>query len=151
MGNAYVTHKHEASTTHYDLRLEIDGKLASWAVPKGPSLDPSQKRLAIPTDDHPLDYKDYEGTIPEGQYGAGTVMAWDRGTHSDLEGSREEGHLTFTLHGEKLKGRWALHRFRGKNWLLIKKDDEHADRNKDILKQDRSAKTGKTMEEIRGT
>ena len=149
MRNIDVIHKHDASTTHYDLRLEIDGTLASWAVPKGPSLDPSQKRLAIPTDDHALEYKDFEGVIPEGQYGAGTVMVWDKGTHENLKGSREEGHLVFTLNGEKLKGRWTLHRFRGENWLLIKKQDDHADKHQDVLQRDTSAKTGRTMSEIK--
>jgi bifunctional non-homologous end joining protein LigD len=137
----FVVQEHDASRLHYDFRLEVDGALASWAVPKEPSMDPAQKRLAVHVEDHPLDYANFEGTIPEGHYGAGTVSIWDRGTYENLletkpvpQGMREaieQGHLEIVLHGNKLKGRFALIRMRGKgrgkeNWLLIKMKDEQA-------------------------
>jgi bifunctional non-homologous end joining protein LigD len=135
----FVIQEHHASRLHYDFRLELDGALASWAVPKEPSMDPTQKRLAVHVEDHPLDYATFEGTIPEGHYGAGTVSIWDRGTYENLlenklvpQGMREaieHGHVEILLHGKKLKGRFALIRMRGKgrgkeNWLLIKMKDE---------------------------
>src|SRR5580658_2979617 len=107
---SYVIQKHAARRLHYDFRLELDGTLKSWAVPKGPSLDPAQKRLAIQVEDHPLEYADFEGTIPAGEYGGGTVMVWDRGTwipEGDAEADYRAGRLKFTLDGQKLKGSWA--------------------------------------------
>src|SRR6056297_2029127 len=138
-GKTYVIQKHDASRLHYDFRLELDGVLKSWAVTKGPSLDPSEKRLAVMVEDHPLDYGDFEGVIPEG-YGAGTVMLWDEGTWEPQEDPREglaEGELKFVLHGKRLKGGFALVRMKGKssggkeNWLLIKERDDQADEETD--------------------
>ncbi len=114
---AFLIQKHDASHLHYDFRLELDGVLKSWAVPKGPDLDPAQKRLAMQVEDHPLEYGNFEGTIPKGQYGGGTVMLWDRGTWEPIGDAREglhEGHLKFILHGEKLRGRWMLVRRGGR-------------------------------------
>jgi bifunctional non-homologous end joining protein LigD len=158
----YVIHKHGASQLHYDLRLELDGVLKSWAVPKGPSLEPSDKRLAMMVDDHELDYRDFEGVIADG-YGAGTVMIWDEGLfvalhHSDREGSEEafrsglqRGQFTFIVAGEKLKGEFALIRFPRageKAWLLVKKRDEYASKE-DATANDRSARSDRSMDEIR--
>ena len=126
--------KHDATRLHYDLRLEFDGVFKSWAVTRGPSLDPHDKRLAVEVEDHPLDYGDFEGTIPEGQYGGGTVQLWDRGSweSDDPEKGFKKGDLKFTLDGDKLHGSWVLVRMRhdrngGKrtNWLLIKHRDEY--------------------------
>ena len=131
-GLSFVVQKHAASRLHYDFRLELDGVLKSWAVPKGPSLDPADKRLAVHVEDHPLEYGGFEGTIPEGEYGGGTVMLWDRGTwqpDGDAEEGLKKGHLKFTLMGSRLKGKWALVQMHGdrggdgKNWLLIKEHD----------------------------
>lgn len=155
----FVIQKHDASRLHYDLRLELDGVFKSWAVTKGPSLDPHDKRLAVEVEDHPLDYGDFEGTIPEGQYGGGTVMLWDRGTweSDDPEAGFKKGDLKFTLHGEKLHGSWVLVRMRndrtgGKrtNWLLIKHRDEYVREgaDNDILDQDKSVASGRAMEQI---
>jgi bifunctional non-homologous end joining protein LigD len=155
----FVIQKHAATRLHYDLRLEFDGVFKSWAVTRGPSLDPHDKRLAVEVEDHPLDYGDFEGTIPKGQYGGGTVQLWDRGTwHSDdPEKGFKKGDLKFTLDGDKLHGSWVLVRMRhdrngsGRtNWLLIKHRDEFAkegDAN-DILDEDRSVASGRSMEEI---
>jgi bifunctional non-homologous end joining protein LigD len=135
LGRLYTIHKHAAQRPHYDLRLELDGLLLSWAVTKGPSLNPTEKRLAVRTEDHPVDYAMFEGRIPEGNYGAGTVLLWDKGeweSIGDPNAGAHRGKLVFCLHGERLKGRWALVRFRGsdpkkrKNWLLIKQRDEAA-------------------------
>lgn len=140
----FVVQKHYASRLHYDLRLELDGVLKSWAVPKGPSLDPADKHLAVMVEDHPYDYRDFSGIIPEGNYGAGKVEIWDEGTYNSLnaedrEGSQEEvraglkkGHITIIMNGKKLKGEFALIKLKnakGNNWLLIKKNDEHAVRD----------------------
>lgn len=159
----FVIQEHAASTHHFDFRLEVDGALASWAVPKGPSTDPRVKRLAVPTEDHPLDYADFEGVIPEGEYGGGTVLVWDRGAYDNLtekdgepvpmaEAIRE-GHVAFRLHGQKLQGGWALHRTGSgsdANWLLIKMRDEAADaRRRPTSTQPRSVKSGRTLAEIR--
>jgi bifunctional non-homologous end joining protein LigD len=160
----FVIHKHWASHLHYDLRLEAGGVLKSWAVPKGPSLNPADKHLAVMVEDHPLDYISFEGVIPEGNYGAGTVMIWDQGTYCtidtcDREAEEEEmramlakGHISFILNGQKLHGRWNLvkmARSREENaWLLMKADDEFATTD-DVTQEDRSAASGRTMEEIR--
>ncbi len=158
-GNAYVIQKHAARRMHYDFRLELDGVLKSWAVPEGPSLIAGKKRLAVEVEDHPLDYGDFEGVIPTGEYGAGTVMVWDRGTWTpefDPEAGYKKGHLRFRLEGSKLKGGWHLVRMARKprekqdSWLLFKSDDDAArpESAVDVLALDRSAATGRTMEEI---
>jgi bifunctional non-homologous end joining protein LigD len=157
----FVVQKHQATSLHYDFRLEIGGVLVSWAVPKGPSLNPAHKRLAIQTEDHPIEYANFEGVIPEGQYGAGTVMVWDRGTYqTDIDGSAAEqlaqGELKFTLHGKKLQGQFVLIRrglksagARGqRSWLLIKRRDEYVDRSWNIDRYDWSVLTGRRLEEI---
>jgi bifunctional non-homologous end joining protein LigD len=157
-GHSYVIQKHDASHLHYDFRLELNGVLLSWAVPKGPSLDPRVKRLAMQTEDHPVEYGGFEGTIPKGSYGGGTVMVWDRGTwepEGDAEESYRAGRLTFTLHGEKLKGSWHLVRTaRGgekkQSWLLFKATDDAARPGDTSLleKHARSALTGRDLSEI---
>ncbi|HJQ98756.1 MAG TPA: DNA ligase D, partial [Candidatus Polarisedimenticolaceae bacterium] len=156
----YVIQKHDASRLHYDFRLEHDGVLLSWAVPKGPSLDPREKRLAVHVEDHPIDYGGFEGTIPEGEYGGGTVMLWDRGTwepEGDASKDLAAGKLKFTLHGEKLRGKWMLLRLGGprnedgKNWLLFKEKDEYASATGDVLKSlPLSVSSGRDLEEIAG-
>lgn len=127
-GRMFVVQKHRATQLHYDFRLEVDGVLKSWAVPKGPSLDPTVKRLAMQVEDHPVDYAKFEGVIPEGEYGGGTVMVWDYGTYDpedteDVGASLRKGELKFALNGEKLKGSWVLVRTRDRQWLLIKHRD----------------------------
>jgi bifunctional non-homologous end joining protein LigD len=155
----FVIQKHDATRLHYDLRLEFDGVFKSWAVTRGPSLDPHDKRLAVEVEDHPLDYGDFEGTIPDDQYGGGTVMLWDRGTweSDDPERGFRKGDLKFTLHGDKLHGSWVLVRMKGDryggkrtNWLLIKHRDEFAKEGEanDILEEDRSVASGRTMAQI---
>jgi bifunctional non-homologous end joining protein LigD len=158
----FVIQKHDATRLHYDLRLEVDGVFKSWAVTRGPSLDPRDKRLAVEVEDHPLDYGDFEGTIPKGEYGGGSVMLWDRGFwmpegDKSVQRMLRDGDLKFTVAGEKLKGSWALVRmsndkFGGKrtNWLLIKHRDEwaRAAERADVLKKDRSAASGRTMRQI---
>jgi bifunctional non-homologous end joining protein LigD len=161
----FVIQKHAARRLHYDLRLELDGVFKSWAVTRGPSLVPGDKRLAVQVEDHPLDYGDFEGTIPAGEYGGGTVQLWDRGFWAPLNGrspqqSLEDGDLKFVLVGEKLQGAWALVRMRndrdgGKrtNWLLIKKQDAgaaSAERSEALLAEDRSVASGRAMAEIAG-
>jgi bifunctional non-homologous end joining protein LigD len=158
-GNRFIVQKHDASRLHWDFRLEIDGVLKSWAVTRGPSLDPGEKRLAVRTEDHPLSYADFEGTIPKGEYGGGTVMLWDKGTWAPIEGKSandlDKGHLHFTLQGERMKGEWLLIRLkpRGKekaeNWLLRKIDDRYAGAT-DLLVETglTSVTTGRTMQEI---
>lgn len=161
---AFVIQKHAASHLHYDLRLELDGVMKSWAVPKGPSLDPAAKRLAMEVEDHPIEYNSFEGTIPKGEYGGGTVMLWDRGTYEyggtdpdPLEGLRrgyQKGDFKFVLKGKRLKGSWALVRMRrdqpGKpQWLLIKHRDEYAVPGSDVAAEyETSVTTGRTMDEI---
>ncbi len=164
----FVVQKHRARQLHYDFRLELDGVLKSWSVPKGPSLDPAAKHLAVMVEDHPLDYAAFEGTIPKGEYGAGEVMVWDSGTYSPDEGGElffddraaaqekmrrgiEEGKLSITLRGKKLKGSWALVKMqkRQNDWLLIKHRDEYARSGGNILEEERSALSGRTIEEIR--
>jgi bifunctional non-homologous end joining protein LigD len=155
----FVIQKHAATRLHYDLRLEFDGVFKSWAVTRGPSLDPHDKRLAVEVEDHPLDYGDFEGTIPKGQYGGGTVQLWDRGTweSEDPERGFAKGDLKFNLHGDKLHGSWVLVRMRhdrngGKrtNWLLIKHRDEYAKEGEgnDVLEEDRSVASGRSMAQI---
>ncbi len=158
----YVIQKHAARRLHYDLRLELDGVMKSWAVTRGPSLDPDEKRLAVAVEDHPVEYNSFEGTIPEGEYGGGTVMIWDRGTWSpegDPHKALAKGHMVFVLSGEKLHGRWHLVRMRGRerdrhdNWLLIKGKDEDArgPRDRDILdEKPSSVVSGRSIEEIAG-
>ena len=161
-GNRYVIQKHDATRLHYDLRLELDGVMKSWAVTRGPSLDPAEKRLAVHVEDHPIDYNSFEGTIPQGEYGGGTVMIWDRGSwtpEGDPHKGYAKGHLDFTLEGEKLRGRWHLVRMRSRagdkheNWLLIKGNDDEArtGRAKDILDEEPlSVASGRSMDEIAG-
>ncbi len=164
----FVVQKHRARALHYDFRLEVDGVLKSWSVPKGPSLDPADKRLAVMVEDHPLDYASFEGTIPKGEYGAGEVIVWDRGTYSPDEGGQllfadreraqtvtreglEKGKISIFLRGEKLKGSFALVRMarQEKNWLLMKHRDEHARPGSDILTEERSVASRRTIAEIK--
>ena len=155
-GRGYVIQKHAASRLHYDFRLELDGVLLSWSVPKGPSLAPAERRLAVRTEDHPLDYADFEGIIPAGQYGGGTVVVWDRGTwepEGDAQAAMTKGRLTFTLHGDKLHGRWHLVRTKpqGKQegWLLFKGRDAAANDKLDIVAaQPASVLSGRTLDEV---
>lgn len=155
-GDLFVVQKHDASRLHYDFRLELDGVLKSWAVPKGPSLDPENKRLAVATEDHPLAYGDFEGTIPKDEYGGGTVMLWDRGRWTpkgDPEKGLRKGKLSFELDGEKLHGSWALIQLKSsddpKNWLLIKEQDDVAQDDDDWLEDNsRSIVSGRSMDEI---
>lgn len=155
---SFCVQKHDATRLHYDFRLELDGVLKSWAVTKGPSLNPADKRLAVRTEDHPLDYGDFEGTIPKGQYGGGTVMLWDRGTWTPLgdpQAGLAKGHMKFMLQGERMKGLWALVRMhtkeRRENWLLIKEQDDKSRTNDGFLEDNAfSVKTGRPMEKIAG-
>jgi DNA ligase D-like protein (predicted 3'-phosphoesterase) len=153
----FVVQKHDARRLHYDFRLEVDGVLKSWAVPKGPSTDPKEKRLAIMTEDHPLSYSKFEGMIPEGQYGAGTVIVWDIGPYRNMtekDGraismakALEKGHAAFWLEGRKLKGGYAITRT-GRGWILVKMKDEEA-RSGDVLKAEpRSVLSERTIEEM---
>lgn len=146
-----MVQKHRASHLHYDFRLEMDGVLKSWAVPKGPSLDPSVRRLAMAVEDHPLDYAGFEGIIPEGEYGGGTVMVWDRGTYvpeNDMAAGMSKGELKFTLHGTKLKGSWVLVRTRARQWLLIKHRDQYASTEDITVSAPRSVLTQRSLAEI---
>src|ERR1700750_822809 len=156
----YVIQKHAATRLHYDFRLELNGTFRSWAVTRGPSLDPADKRLAVEGEDHPLDYGDFEGTIPKGQYGGGTVMLWDRGfwaPEGDANAMLKKGDLKFALDGEKLHGSWVLVRMRGDkfggkrtNWLLIKHKDKFAKdgSGEAILGKDHSVASGRAMAAI---
>jgi bifunctional non-homologous end joining protein LigD len=159
-GNGFMVQKHDARRLHFDFRLELDGTLKSWAVPNGPSLNPADKRLAVRTEDHPLSYATFEGTIPKGEYGGGTVMLWDRGTWTPAPGkdprkTLEEGHLHFTLHGERMQGDWVMFRLKGRpgerteNWMLKKVTDEHAGGSMALTERYLTCiKTGRTMQEI---
>jgi len=162
-GRRFVVHQHDASRMHFDLRLEVDGALASWAVPKGPSTDPREKRLAVRTENHPMKYASFEGVIPAGEYGAGTVMVWDRGTYRNLRAGKgaksvgmkqalDGGLVEVWLKGKKLRGGYALKRIAGgkkPRWLLIKMDDDEADaRRNPVRSAPKSAKSGRTLREI---
>ncbi|RUY29286.1 ATP-dependent DNA ligase, partial [Mesorhizobium sp. M7A.F.Ca.US.001.04.2.1] len=157
-GGIFVIHKHAATRLHYDLRLEHDGVLWSWAVTRGPSLDPHEKRLAVHVEDHPIDYAPFEGTIPKGEYGGGSVIVWDEGTwipEIDPAKAMKKGHISFELRGHKLHGAWHLVRLKPRagekrdNWLLIKSDDAAARPGEDILKEaPESVKSGLTIEEV---
>ena len=156
----FVIQKHAASHLHYDFRLELDGVMKSWAVPKGPSLDPTVRRLAMEVEDHPISYNTFEGTIPEGEYGGGTVMLWDRGTYEPEDGGGpeslrrgyEKGELRFQMKGKRLRGGFVLARLRRPGrpqWLLIKRRDDHADSDRDITADEAtSVVSRRTMEQI---
>lgn len=139
----FVVQKHAATRLHYDFRLEMEGVLKSWAIPKGPSMNPAEKRLAIQVEDHPFDYKDFEGIIPKG-YGAGAVIVWDQGTY-EVEVTKSALHLV--LYGKKLKGAFSLVRFRENQWLLIKKNDRYAS-TQDIREKDRSVLSKRKLETL---
>jgi DNA ligase D-like protein (predicted 3'-phosphoesterase) len=165
----FVVQIHDASTMHFDFRLEVDGVLKSWSVPKGPSTDPHDKRLAIPTEDHPLDYQDFEGVIAQGEYGGGTVMVWDQGTYRPTSHDKrnrpvpfaealEKGHITFDLQGQKLRGQYALTRFRGREaeeagsgakptWLLVRTGHSSGGGTPDPRRA-RSVRSGRTLRQI---
>ncbi|MFD7293810.1 DNA polymerase ligase N-terminal domain-containing protein [Streptomyces sp. NPDC059897] len=158
----FVVQIHDASTMHFDFRLEVDGVLKSWSIPKGPSTDPHDKRLALPTEDHPLDYRDFEGVIPHDEYGGGTVIVWDQGTYSPaahdkknrpvpFDEALENGHATFDLHGEKLRGRYALTRFKGREdkhtWLLVREGTGGSGGTPDPRRA-RSARSGRTLRQV---
>lgn len=159
----FVIQEHAAGTHHFDVRLQVGGVLRSWAVPKGPSTDPSEKRLAVATEDHPLEYADFEGTLPEDEYGGGTVIVWDAGPYTNLkmdgdggpvpiEHQLDDGHVTVWLHGEKIQGGYALIRTDGgrrERWLLVKMDDGAADaRRNPASTEPESVLTGRTVEEV---
>jgi bifunctional non-homologous end joining protein LigD len=155
---AFVVQKHRATALHYDFRLEWKGVMLSWAVPRGPSLDPSDKRMAMPTEDHPIEYNRFEGVIPEGEYGGGTVMIWDRGRWTpvdpDVDAALEKGELKLRLDGEKLKGEWVLVRMGRRKgearnpWLLIKHRDETASKRNIAEEEPRSVVSGRLLVEI---
>ncbi|RYY33864.1 MAG: ATP-dependent DNA ligase, partial [Sphingomonadales bacterium] len=159
-GHSFMVQKHDATRLHWDFRLELDGVLKSWAVTRGPSLDPADKRLAVRTEDHPLSYATFEGSIPKGEYGGGTVMLWDRGTWiphpgKDPRKTIEEGHLHFILEGERMKGEWIMIRLKprgrekNENWLLRKVEDDYTAGSDDLVGRClTSVATGRTMEEI---
>ncbi|MFI7387714.1 DNA polymerase ligase N-terminal domain-containing protein [Streptomyces sp. NPDC049813] len=168
----FVVQIHDASTMHFDFRLEVDGVLKSWSVPKGPSTDPHDKRLAIPTEDHPMAYRDFEGTIPQGEYGGGTVIVWDQGTYTPTSHDKrhrpvpfaealEKGHVTFELHGRKLRGQYALTRFHGREeqdggaarkptWLLVRTAGSGgaAGGGTTDPRRARSARSGRTLRQV---
>jgi DNA ligase D-like protein (predicted 3'-phosphoesterase) len=149
----FVIQQHHATSRHFDFRLEVAGTFRSWAVPKGPSMDPRDKRLAMEVDDHALSWGDFEGVIPKGQYGAGPVIVWDRGTYENLrEESMEDalgaGHASFRLDGQKLEGGWSLRRVDGRRWLLVKRRDEQADSGDPVAERPESVVSGRTIEEL---
>ncbi|MER6538075.1 DNA polymerase ligase N-terminal domain-containing protein [Streptomyces sp. 900105755] len=160
----FVVQIHDARRMHFDFRLQVGGVLKSWSVPKGPSADPGDKRLAVPTEDHPLEYEDFEGVIPKGEYGGGTVIVWDHGWYEPLSHDRgghpvgfaeslERGHATFRLHGSKLHGEYALTRFRGRDgedaWLLVKKGAGRPDgHGTPDPRRARSVRTGRTLAQV---
>ena len=159
MSPRFVIQQHAATSMHYDFRLEAGGVLKSWAVPRGPSTDPRERRLAMPTPDHPLSWGGFEGVIPRPSYGAGAVIVWDAGEYRSLSDSpfQEElaaGHAAFWLEGRKLRGGWSLRRIAEgskERWLLVKKRDEHADARRDpVSTQPESVVSGRTIEELRG-
>jgi bifunctional non-homologous end joining protein LigD len=150
---SFVIQKHRATALHYDFRLEIGDAMPSWAVPKGPSFDPSQKRLAMQVEDHPLEYAGFEGIIPEGEYGGGTVMIWDEGTYEMLDDvdpatALGKGELRFVLQGKKLKGRWTLVRTGPRKWLLIKGRDKNASTTDITATRPRSVRTKRLLAQI---
>lgn len=158
-GNSFVVQKHAARRLHYDFRIEVDGVMPSWAVPKGPSYEPKVKRLAVQVEDHPLDYRTFEGSIPGGEYGAGSVIVWDAGTYRNItehagqpvgvRAAIEKGHLSVWLEGTKLKGGWSLTRTGGKNWIMVKRRDETANPSLDIeTVAPESVQSGRMLEEI---
>ncbi len=153
----FVVQEHHATSKHYDFRLELDGVFKSWAVPKGPSYDPAEKRLAMEVEDHPLSWGDFEGVIPKRSYGAGPVIVWDRGDYRNLreepmEECVERGHLSFWLEGRKLRGGWSLRQTGDRKWLLVKRRDEEADAGRNPVRTQReSVVSGRTIEEVRGT
>jgi DNA ligase D-like protein (predicted 3'-phosphoesterase) len=159
-GPRFVVQKHDATRLHYDFRLEVGGVLVSWAVPRGPSFDPTVKRLAVMTEDHPMDYAGFEGHIPEGQYGGGPVIVWDAGIYHNLTTDRrgdvrpmpeglDGGHVKVWLEGEKLQGAWALTRTDDRNWLLVKVKDAAADAAYDPVADDpRSILSDRTVEDV---
>ncbi|CAL9352932.1 DNA polymerase ligase N-terminal domain-containing protein [Streptomyces sp. NPDC057838] len=162
----FVVQIHDASTMHFDFRLQVGDVLKSWSVPKGPSADPKDKRLAVPTEDHPLEYEEFEGVIARGEYGGGTVIVWDHGTYEPLSHDREgrpvgfaesleRGHATFRLNGSKLRGAYALTRFRGERrgdgeeaWLLVKRAGGGSGQGAPDPRRARSAKTGRTLAQV---
>jgi bifunctional non-homologous end joining protein LigD len=166
-GNSFVVQKHAARRLHYDFRLEVDGVMPSWAVPKGPCFDPKVKRLAVHVEDHPLDYRDFEGKIGEGEYGGGAVIVWDEGTYTNISGhpadpmpmraAIDKGHVSIVFHGTKLVGGWSLTRTSRdpgdkENWILVKRRDDHADPELDITESaPASVKSGRTLEELQAS
>ena len=164
-GPIFVIQEHDASTHHFDVRLQVGDVLRSWAVPKGPSTDPSEKRLAVPTEDHPLEYAEFEGEIPEDEYGGGPVIVWDAGHYSNLkidddgepvpvEDQLDDGHATVWLHGEKIRGGYAFVRTDmgdDERWLMVKMDDEEADARRDPTSTEpESVLSGRTVEDVEG-
>ncbi|MCU1375264.1 MAG: ligase [Actinomycetia bacterium] len=162
-GPRFVIQKHDATRLHYDTRLEVGGVLVSWAVPRGPSYDPTEKRLAVKVEDHPMDYAGFEGFIPEGQYGGGPVIVWDAGIYHNLTADEqgnvrpmaealERGHIKVWFEGEKVQGTWALTRTDDRNWLMVKVKDATADADLDpVTDQPRSILSDRTVEEIEAT
>jgi DNA ligase D-like protein (predicted 3'-phosphoesterase) len=149
----FVIQQHHATSMHYDFRLEVAEAFRSWAVPKGPSMDPRDKRLAMAVDDHALSWGDFEGVIPKGEYGAGPVIVWDRGTYENLRDEPMEealaaGHASFRLDGEKLHGGWSLRQIEGRRWLLVKRRDDEADGPDPVAERPESVVSGRTIEEL---